>query len=56
MIVCLPYLNGSLVFYANRTFTDQVAGAGGNLKHSIGGEQEQDEIVKILQNLRKALK
>ncbi|MFA5919935.1 MAG: hypothetical protein WC856_01430 [Methylococcaceae bacterium] len=56
MIACLPYLNGSLVLYANRTFTDQVAGAGGSLKHSIGGEQEQDEIVKILQNLRKALK
>lgn len=56
MISCLPYLDGSLVFYANRTFTDQVAGAGGSLKHSIGDEQERGEIVKLLKTLRKALK
>ena len=56
MISCLPYLDGSLVFYANRTFTDQVAGAGGSLKHSIGDEQARGEIVKLLKNLRKALK
>jgi hypothetical protein len=56
MISCLPYLDGSLVFYANRTFTDQVAGAGGSLKHSIGNEQARDEIVKQLETLRKALK
>ena len=54
-IVCLPYRDGSLVFYMNRTFTDQVAGAGVSLKHSIGDEQERDEIVKILESLRKAM-
>ena len=56
MISCLPYLDGSLVFYANRTFTDQVAGAGSSLKHAIGNKQEQGEIVKLLKTLRKALK
>ena len=35
----------------NRTFTDQVAGNGRSLKHSIGDEQERDEIVKLLKKL-----
>jgi hypothetical protein len=55
-IACLPYREGSLVFYANRNFTDQVAGFGSSLKHSIGREQMQGEIIKRLANLRKALK
>ena len=54
-IVCVPYRDGSLVFYMNRTFTDQVAGSGSSLKHSIGNEQERDEIVTLLKNLRKAI-
>lgn len=54
-VVCLPYRDGSLVFYMNRTFTDQVAGSGSSLKHSIGNEQERDEIVKLLKNIRKAI-
>jgi hypothetical protein len=55
-IACLPYCDGSLVFYTNRTFTDQVAGSGSSLKHSIGDEQERGEMVKLLKSLRKALK
>ena len=55
-IVCVPYRDGSLVFYLNRTITDQVAGSGSSLKHSIGNEQARDEIVKLLKNLRKAIK
>jgi hypothetical protein len=54
-LVCLPYRDGSLVFYMNRTFTDQVAGNGSSLKHSIGDIQERDEMVKLLKNLRKAI-
>ncbi|MBU2571761.1 MAG: hypothetical protein KJ725_17375 [Gammaproteobacteria bacterium] len=54
-IACLPYRDGSLVFYANRSFTDQVAGFGSGLKHSIGREQMRDEIVKRLINLHKAI-
>jgi hypothetical protein len=55
-IACLPYRDGSLVFYANRSFTDQVAGVGSSLKHSIGREQVKGEITKRLKNLRKAFK
>jgi hypothetical protein len=55
-IACLPYRDGSLVFYANRTFTDQVAGLGSSLKHSIGGKQAQSEMAKQLKNLRKVIK
>lgn len=55
-IACLPYRDGSLVFYANRSFTDQVAGFGSGVKHSIGREQMRGEIVKRLVNLRGLLK
>jgi len=55
-IACLPYRDGSLVLYANRTFTDQVAGFGGSLKRSIGQKQAQGEMAKQLKNLRKVLK
>ena len=56
VIACLPYQDGSLVFFANRTFTDQVAGFGSRLKHSIGGEQARGEMTKLLKNMRKAFK
>jgi hypothetical protein len=56
VIACLPYLDGSLVFYANRTFTDQVAGFGSGLKHSIGQKQAKSEITKLLKNLHSILK
>jgi hypothetical protein len=55
-ISCLPYREGSRVPYANRTFSDQIAGIGSSLKHSIGDEQVRNEIAKQLKNLRKALK
>ena len=55
-IACLPYRDGSLLFYTNRNFTDQDAGFGSSLKHSIGRDQMRSEIVSRLKNLRKALK
>jgi hypothetical protein len=55
-IICLPYRDGSLIFYGNRTFTDQVAGFGSSLKHSIGQEQSKSEISKVLKKLEQALK
>jgi hypothetical protein len=54
-IVCLPYRDGSLVFYANRNFTDQVAGLGSSLKRAIGHKQEKGEIVKLLNQVLKSL-
>jgi hypothetical protein len=55
-IAGIPYRDGSLVIYANRTFTDQVAGFGSDLKRSIGQKQAQGEIAKQLKNLRKVIK
>ena len=56
IIGSLPYRNGSLVFYANRTFTDQVAGFGSGLKHSIGREQMRRRMEEHLINIKNALK
>jgi hypothetical protein len=55
-IAGIPYRDGSLVIYANRTFTDQVAGFGSGMKRSIGQKQAQGEIAKQLKNLRKVIK
>ncbi len=56
IIGCLPYRGGSLIFYTNRTFTDQVAGFGGSLKQSIGREQMRRRMDRHLINLRNALR
>ena len=52
----LPYKEGTLVFYSTRSSTDQVAGMGSGLKHSIGREQMKKEMIKRLQRLNKDLK
>ena len=52
----LPYLDGSLVMYGLRSSTDQVAGMGQSLKHSIGREQLNKEIIKKFQRLKALLK
>ena len=52
----LPYKDGTtLVFYSIRSSTDQVAGMGSSLKHSIGREQMKKEMIKRLQRLNKDL-
>jgi hypothetical protein len=53
---CLPYRDGALVFYSLRSSTDQVAGMGSGLKHSIGRDRMKAEMVKQLQGLGKRLK
>jgi hypothetical protein len=52
---CLPYKDGALVFYALRSSTDQVAGIGSGMKHSIGRDRMKAEMVKQLQRLRTSL-
>ena len=52
---CLEVQGGSIVFYVNRTFTDQVAGWGSSLKHSIGRGQMLDSVVASLQTARQKL-
>jgi hypothetical protein len=46
---------GSLVFYVNRTFTDQVAGFGSGTKHAFGRRQMLGEISSNLSHIREAL-
>lgn len=53
---CLPYHDGAIIFYALRSSTDQVAGFGSGMKHSIGRDRMKDEMVKQLQRLRTTLK
>ena len=53
---CLPYREGAIVFYALRSSTDQVAGMGSGLKHSIGRDRMKAEMVKQLQRLRTIVK
>lgn len=55
IIGCLPYRNGSIVFYAHQTSTDQVTGLGSGLKHSIGRKQMKEQMIKNLKQLRSEL-
>ena len=48
----LEVQGGTIVFYVNRTFTDQVAGWGSSLKHNIGRGQMLDAVVAKLQRAR----
>jgi hypothetical protein len=52
---CLEVQGGTLVFYVNRTFTDQVAGWGSGMKHSIGRGQMLDEVATNLKRIREQL-
>ena len=53
---CLEVQGGTIVFYVNRTFTDQVAGFGSGMKHSIGRGQMLDEVVANLKRVREQLR
>jgi hypothetical protein len=48
----MPLSGGTIVLYSNRTSTDQVAGVGSGLRHSIGSKQMRDEIVKSFEQIR----
>ncbi|MGH8472532.1 MAG: hypothetical protein ACREVJ_08805 [Gammaproteobacteria bacterium] len=48
----LPYGDKTAVFYGHDTFTDQVAGIGARLKHSIGRGRLRDEMVARLKRLK----
>ncbi len=52
---CFTVQGGTLVFYMNRTFTDQVAGFGSGLKHSIGRGQMLSAVAANLQRIRTQL-
>ena len=52
---CFPAEKGTVVFYTNRTSTDQVAGFGSSLKHKIGRDRMRDEVVAHFQTVRRAI-
>ncbi len=51
----LPVEGGLVVFYRNRTFTDQVAGFGSGLKKGVGRGQMQSTVVKLFKEARRQL-
>ncbi len=55
IVGCLPYRNGSIVFYTHRTSTDQVDGLGNVLKRSIGREHKKERMIQNLEGLRTAV-
>jgi len=52
---CLPYRNGTVVFQQVRSYTDQVAGVGSEVKHLVGRELLKDKMLKSFERLRKLL-
>ncbi len=51
----LPVEGGIVVFYRNRTFTDQVAGFGSGLKKGIGRGQMQSTVIKLFKEAKRQL-
>ena len=52
---CLAVEGGTLVFYVNRSFTDQVAGFASGMKHGIGRGQMLSEVAANLKRIRDQL-
>ena len=55
VIGSVPYQDGTLVVYTHRSSSDQVAGIGQSLKHSIGRESLRKEMIKRFQRLKSSL-
>jgi hypothetical protein len=55
IVGCLPYRNGSMIFYTHRTSTDQITGLGHALKRSIGRELQKERMIRNLEALRTAV-
>lgn len=50
----LPVDGGVVVFYANRTSTDQVAGFMSSMRHEVGRGMMRDSLVEALEEIRAA--
>ncbi|HEV8199083.1 MAG TPA: hypothetical protein VGS03_03590 [Candidatus Polarisedimenticolia bacterium] len=48
----LPDGDHTVLMYTNRTFSDQVAGAGSHLKHSVGRSKMMSAVTAIFETLR----
>lgn len=51
-----PTQSGTVVMYANRTFTDQIEGFGGRAKRSIGSRVMASQIQSLFEKVRSAVK
>lgn len=56
VVGCLPYREGTIVFYAQKASTDQVAGVGSDLKRNIGRERIKEQMISRLERLRSAIR
>jgi hypothetical protein len=48
---CMSYRDGTVVFQQVRSYTDQVAGVGSEVKHLVGRELLKDKMVKSFERL-----
>ncbi|WP_152555635.1 hypothetical protein [Methylomarinum vadi] len=51
----VPYLNGTLIFHAVRTFTDQVLGVGSIIRHNLGRNYLKAELIHRLLKLKQSV-
>ena len=52
---CVEVPGGTVMFYVNCTFTDQVAGVGSGLRHSIGRKRMLADVVANWKHIREQL-
>ena len=50
---CGQLAEGTIIYYVNRTSTDQVAGFMQETKHNIGRKQMREELIKMFEDIRK---
>lgn len=50
---CGQLAEGTIIYYVNRTSTDQVAGFMQETKHSVGRKQMREELIKMFEDIRK---
>ena len=50
---CGQVAEGTIVYYVNRTSTDQVSGFMQETKHSVGRKQMREELIKMFEDIRK---
>ena len=50
---CGQLAEGTMIYYVNRTSTDQVAGFMQETKHSVGRKQMREELIKMFEEIKK---
>ena len=50
---CGQLAEGTMIYYVNRTSTDQVAGFMQETKHNIGRKQMREELIKMFEEIKK---